>query len=67
MKIPSKGPFTLPYQNGTIEVWYDRYTHSWVVQTKDSEGNQTGPNSDGSASYVFTRDEAVREVQTLLN
>lgn len=65
MNVPNRGPFVLPLKNGTVDVWYDRNSRSWVVQTKDHEGNQTGPNLDGTAVYVATRDEAVREVLTL--
>ncbi|HWX29570.1 MAG TPA: hypothetical protein VNZ53_19260 [Steroidobacteraceae bacterium] len=24
----------------TVQTWYDPHTHSWVVQTKDEQGNQ---------------------------
>ena len=37
----------------SVEMWYDRHTTSWVVQRKDSEGNQIG-----SADYVYTKQEA---------
>ena len=36
-----------------IDVWYDRYTRSWVVQLKDVSGNQIG-----TADYVYTKREA---------
>lgn len=50
MNVPNRGPFVLPLKNGTVDVWYDRNSRSWVVQTKDHEGNQTGPNLDGTGT-----------------
>ena len=37
-----------------IDVWYDRRTRSWVVQFKDTAGNQVG-----EAHYVATKREAI--------
>jgi hypothetical protein len=37
-----------------IDVWYDRYTNSWVTQLKDGEENQIG-----NADYVHSKREAV--------
>lgn len=37
-----------------IEVWYDRYTNSWVIQRKDSEGNQID-----KADYVHSKKKAL--------
>ena len=36
-----------------VDRWYDPLTHNWVVQRKDSEGNQMG-----EADYVYTKGEA---------
>lgn len=38
----------------TVERWYDNRSKNWVVQTKDSEGNQVG-----DATYVGSKDEAI--------
>lgn len=37
-----------------VDTWYDRYTKSWVVQRKDSFGNQVG-----DADYVYSKREAL--------
>jgi len=37
----------------TIDVWYDVYTKSWIVQTLDGNGWDTGPSE-----YVYGRAEA---------
>lgn len=41
-----------------VEKWYDHYTRSWVIQTKDEKGNQIG-----EATYVATKPEAEREMK----
>jgi len=38
----------------TVEMWFDRYTRSWVVQRRNSEGDQVG-----SADYTGTKAGAV--------
>lgn len=40
----------------TVEKWYDPAVRSWVVQSKDAEGNQVG-----NATFVYTRREAEEE------
>jgi hypothetical protein len=37
-----------------IDVWYDRYTNSWVTQLKDHEETQIG-----EADYVHSKREAL--------
>jgi hypothetical protein len=41
-----------------VEKWYDRQTRSWVIQTKDSSGNQVG-----EATYVHSKREANIELR----
>lgn len=36
------------------DIWYDRYTKSWVVQFKDGAGNQVR-----EAFYVHSKPEAL--------
>ena len=43
-----------------VEKWYDRHTRNWVVQLKDKSGCQVG-----NATYVYTKDEAEREVELI--
>ena len=38
-----------------VEMWYDRYTRSWVVQTFKN-GNQVG-----EATYVYSKGEAEKD------
>lgn len=38
------------------DVWFDRYTQSWVVQIKDIQGNQIG-----EATFFATKQEAMAE------
>lgn len=39
------------------EKWYDRQNKSWVIQSKDAQGNQVG-----DAAFVGTAEEATREL-----
>ena len=45
----------------TVDVWYDRYSRSWVVQEKDADDNQVG-----DAIYVHTKREAEIERNEIL-
>lgn len=38
-----------------IDRWYDRHIRSWVIQRKDSEGNQIG-----DSVYVYSKPEAIK-------
>lgn len=38
---------------GSVDMWYDRQTRSWVVQKKDAEGNQIG-----DAYYTGSKSDA---------
>jgi hypothetical protein len=38
----------------TVECWYDRHTRSWVIQRRNSEGDQVG-----AADYIGTKAGAV--------
>ena len=42
-----------------LDIWYDKYTTSWVVQLKDIEGNQIG-----NCDYVYTKKEAKSFIDT---
>jgi hypothetical protein len=44
----------------SIEKWYFRSQRSWIVQLKDSEGNQIG-----EAYYCYTKGEAIEEENRL--
>lgn len=43
-----------------IEKWYDRKTRSWIVQTKNKNGDQLG-----NAEYFGTKQEAENEYKRL--
>ena len=43
-----------------VEKWYDRYSRNWIIQLLDAKGNQIG-----NAVYVYTKNEAIREVELL--
>jgi hypothetical protein len=67
LKIPSRGSVvvTLP-QGGTLDLWYDKETRLWVLQRKDTEGNQIGPGHDGTADYAHNREDLVDTMLALL-
>lgn len=68
-KIPSRGPVIVNLKNGfTLDLWYDSSAgvRSWVLQHKDAEGNQIGPGCDGEASYSHRREDAVKEMQSIM-
>jgi hypothetical protein len=44
-----------------VDKWYNRSQKSWVVQLLDKYGNQIG-----EASYVGSKEEAVKEVEYLI-
>lgn len=59
--IPTRGPIVLSASSGcTVEVWYCRDVRMWCVQTKDVEGNQTGPGLNGTAVFEHSRPMAIQ-------
>lgn len=72
--IPKRGPAVVKLDNGeTLDLWYDRNCRMWVLQQKDAEGNQIGPNrftgqfeGNCEASYNHDRESAVREMMEIM-
>ncbi|NDC24747.1 MAG: hypothetical protein EBZ49_11575 [Proteobacteria bacterium] len=67
-RIPKKGSFSYKLNDSTsFDVWYNRDVRMWVVQLKDEQGNNIGPNFDGTAEYVHARESAVAIVERLID
>lgn len=62
MKLPEIGKKPGPAVR--TERWYDRRAKTWVVQKKDSEGNQIGDSafSGTRAGAIAIEDEWRREI-----
>jgi hypothetical protein len=66
-KIGTRGPVVLRLADGgCLDLWYDGPTRSWVLQQRDAQHNQVGPGHDGTAVYVHTREEAVKEMVSII-
>lgn len=57
MKIIGHKPSNQESKPSKVDMWYDRHEYSWVIQLKDTEGNQIG-----DAIYVHSKPEALKQV-----
>ncbi len=66
MKTKKRGPVSVPFRGGILEVWFDRSSRSWILAQKDAAGNQVGPTPRGDAEIFSTRESAICEFEKLM-
>lgn len=66
IRIPKSGPFSVSHADGTkSDVWYDKGIRLWTHLLLDKNGNQIGPDQDGTANYAHHRSDLVAAVRNL--